>query len=442
MNRTRREFIKKAAAASAGISFSAPFINARGWPLSDEVVVSIIGTNGRGEFLSRAFATVPGVKVKHICDVDSRAVAKGIKSVNSVTGKDPKGIKDIRKLLEDKDIDGVVIATPDHWHAPGAIMACDAGKHVYLEKPCCHNPQEGEWLIEATRKSKRLVQMGNQRRSHPIYIKAVQELHDGVIGNVYFAKGWYANNRASIGIGKPALVPDYLDYDLWQGPAPRKEYKDNVIHYNWHWFWDWGTAETCNNGTHEIDVMRWGMGVKYPKRVTSAGGRYHFNDDWQMPDTQVLTFEFEDNKTFIWEGRNCNGLSEDGEGRGVIFYGDQGAMKILGSRYVILDNRNKVIREERENSQEDANMVNTVGPGMRFDLPHIVNFVDAIRGKSNLTSEIGDGFTSTLYPLLGNIAHRSGSILHIDQNNGHILNNPEAMKYWAREYEPGWKPSF
>ena len=436
----RRTFIKNTALTTAGLGLTAPYIRSWAGPASDEVSVAIMGCNGRGDFLAGAFTHVKGVKVKYICDVDTRALEKGINTVNKEAGYKPKGFGDIRKMLEQKDFDALVVATPDHWHTPAAIMGCEAGKHVYVEKPCCHNPGEGEWLVKAARKYNKHVQMGDQRRSHPLYLKAIKELHDGMIGRVYFARAWYANNRGPIGNGKQTAVPDWLNYELWQGPAPRRPYQDNLIHYNWHWFWHWGTSETCNNGTHEIDVMRWGLQEEFPVKVTSSGGRYRYNDDWQTPDTQVLAFDFNDKKSMMWEGRSCNGLNEEDDGRGVIFYGENGSMKLLNTRYLVYDADSKLIKEEKEKSDQPTDVVNTVGPGLQFDIHHLANFIETIRGNQKLNSEIAVGYTSTVYPLLGNIAYRTQHELTIDPSNGHILNDPEAMKYWDREYEPGWTP--
>jgi predicted dehydrogenase len=436
----RRSFIRKSALVTAGLGLSVPYIRTIAGSASDEIGIGVMGVNGRGNFLAGAFTSVPGVKVKFICDVDSRALEKTINSVNQAAGYKPKGFSDIRKMLEEKDLDALVVAAPDHWHAPAAIMGCAAGKNVYVEKPCCHNPAEGELLVQAARKYNKLVQMGNQRRSHPIYINAIKELHDGIIGRVYFARGWYANNRASIGTGKQAPVPEWLNYDLWQGPAPRKDYQDNLIHYNWHWFWHWGTSETCNNGTHEIDVMRWGLNEGYPVKVTSSGGRFRYKDDWQTPDTQVLTFDFDDNKSMVWEGRSCNNLNEEDEGRGVIFFGESGSMKLLNTRYSVLDNNNKLVKEESEKTDTSNDLINKVGPGLRFDLPHLRNFAESIRGMASLNSEIAEGYMSTMLPLYGNIANRVGRNLNIDPGSGKILDDAEAMKFWGREYEPGWEP--
>jgi predicted dehydrogenase len=240
-----------------------------------------------------------------------------------VAGEKPKGVKDLRRVLDDPDIDAVSIAMPDHWHAPAAILACAAGKHVYVEKPGSHNGEESEWIVAAARKYKRQVQMGNQRRSWPWVQEAIKALHDGEIGQLYFARAWYTNHRASIGRGKPTPVPEWLDYSLWQGPAPERPFQDNVIHYNWHWFWNWGTGELGNNGVHAIDLARWGLGVDLPRRITCGGNRYHFQDDWETPDLYVATFDFGD-KGIVWEGQSCDPRGFEGEGFGVNFYGEKG----------------------------------------------------------------------------------------------------------------------
>lgn len=434
----RRDFIKKTALAGAGL-FTLPNIYAfRGSP-NEKVVIGTMGTNSRGFAVAKMFAQLPNVEIGFVCDVDSKVIDKTVAEIERMTGKKPKGYTDVRKMLEEKDMDAMMVATPDHWHAPATMLAVKAGKHVYVEKPCSHNPAEGEMLVKTTDKYGKLIQMGSQRRAFPKVIEAIKELHDGIIGKVYFAKGWYVNARKPIGYGKPAIIPSNLDFDLWQGPAPRRNYQDNLVHYNWHWFWHWGTGEALNNGTHELDVIRWGMQLDYPTRVSSFGGRFAYTDDWQTPDTQTISFEFPDNKMVHWEGRSCNGFNNEGVGRGVIFYGEKGTMVIPGSDdYKVYDLENKLIKDVKTDLQE-ATRTNTMGMGEKLDSIIIANFVESIRGKSKLVAPIMEGHKSTLLPQLGNIAYRTGRILNCDPTNGHILNDKQAMKLWKRTYEKGWE---
>jgi predicted dehydrogenase len=442
-NDSRREFIKKAVAGTVGLTAGVNVLSSSARSYSSVsgsnklVKVAIVGCNGRGSSMAATFASQPDTEVKYICDVDEKALQKGIKAVQKVTGKEPVAIKDFRKVLDDKELDALYIATPDHWHAPAAIICCSAGKHVYVEKPLSHNPHEGELLVKAAEKSGRVVQMGSQRRSWPTLTQGLKELKDGVIGKVYMAKGWYVNTRGPIGIGKVIPVPSNLDYDLWQGPAPRKPYKDNLIHYNWHWFWHWGTGEALNNGTHEIDVIRWGLGLDYPAKVNSVGGRYHFKDDWETPDTQLITYEFP-GVTVEWEGRSCNGRLVDERSRGVIFYGENGAMHTGDNSYIIYDNKNKLVKDIKSDIVVTDGQ-NTTSPGEALDALHVSNFLNNIRKGQKPFADALNGHKSTLWVQLGNIAQRVGHTLEIDTVNGHIKGDSEAMKLWKREYEKGWE---
>ncbi len=444
MKNSRRDFIRKTLVGGAAVSAGGvlPGFSARSYAsilgANDRIVVGVMGVHSRGLALAGNFARQENCEVASVSDVDRRAAEKCVASVEKIQNKRPRAVPDFRKALEDKRLDAMVIATPDHWHAPAAILACQAGKHVYLEKPASHNPQEGEMVVAAARKYDRKVQMGDQRRSFPNVITAIRKLHEGVIGRAYFAKGWYANNRPSIGHGKVVPVPDWLDYDLWQGPAPRRPYKDNVIHYNWHWFWNWGTGEALNNGTHMVDLMRWGLQVDYAERVTSAGGRYRYRDDWETPDTQVITMEFPDNTFMEWEGRSCNGRTIEGSSAGVIFYGEKGSLLIDGNAYKIFDLENHIVEDVKNDVVVDPR--NRVNPSQVLDALHIQNFFDGIRKGEKLNADILGGHKSTLLCQLGNIAYRSGDVLHIDPENGHILGDEKAMAYWSREYEPGWEP--
>lgn len=437
----RRSFLEKSTHAGLGLTLASafPFVAKGASGANGRLRAAVIGLNGRGRTHVKCLTSLPNVEVAYLCDVDDRAIDKGIKEAAKKQPAQPKGVKDFRRILEDRTVDAVTIATPDHWHAPMAILALAAGKHVYVEKPCSHNPREGELLLAAVKKHGRLVQMGNQRRSIPVLQKLIKEIHDGLIGKTYFARGWYANGRGPIGRGTVTAVPGWLDYDLWQGPAPRKPYRSNLIHYNWHWFWHWGTAETLNNGTHEMDVARWALGVDNPTKVTSVGGRYHFQDDWETPDTQMVGWDFPGGKSMSWEGRSCNKFTVDGRARGVMVYGANGSALIDGAEYVIYDKQNKIVREAKDQEAVDSTDP-TSSTGAGTDTTHVKNFVDAIRTGSPLSAPIVEANVSVNLLHLANIAGRVGRSLQCDPADARILNDPEAMKLWGREYEPGWEP--
>jgi predicted dehydrogenase len=263
---TRREFLDTLAVGAAGLAINA---TAKSYGQivgsNDRLNFAVIGLNGRAyAHLSSLKANKDAARISHVCDVDSVILKKFADSVEHELGYAPATDKDFRNILQLKEVDAITIATPDHWHAPMAIAGLEAGKHVYVEKPCSHNPAEGAMLVQAQQKYQKVAQMGIQQRSSPHTIQIVDKIHNGLIGRPYFAKCWYSNVRKSIGTGKEVAVPPQLDWDLWQGPAPRRPYKDNIHPYNWHWFRNWGTGEALNNGTHEVDICRWALGVDYP----------------------------------------------------------------------------------------------------------------------------------------------------------------------------------
>jgi len=437
--KTRREFLQTTAAGVAGATVISALSASRVLGANDRVRVAMMGTHSRGFALTQEFAKSKNAEVVYICDVDSRVVQKTVAEAAKIQGKKPKGVTDFRKALDDKSIDALVIAAPDHWHTPAAILGLKAGKHIYVEKPCGHNPREGEMLVKAQKKYNRVVQMGNQQRSSLHTIEAIKLLKEGFIGRPYLGKAFYANTRGSIGHGKVAPVPDWLNYELWQGPAPRVDYRDNVIHYNWHWFWRWGTGEACNNGTHEIDVCRWALDVDYPIRVTSTGGRYHYDDDWEFYDTQVIGFDFEGRKSIVWEGRSCNGRPIEGRGRGAAIYCENGTLVVDRNGYVFYDKENKEIKSFT--LKESNATLDTTGAGGSLNGLHIANFLDAIRIGTEQHSPIPEGHKSVLLCHLGNIAQKVGRSLQCDPRNGRIVDDREAMKLWSRDYEPGWEPT-
>ena len=432
---TRRDFLKSSAIAAVGASTFTAASYSRILGANDRVNFAIIGVRGRGREHANSIVACKNTSITHICDVDERFIETGSELVKELTGKKPKAFRDIRKLLESKKIDAITIATPEHWHAHMTVMGLEAGKHVYVEKPPCHNPAEADLIVAAQEKYGLQVQMGNQQRSSYHTIEAMKRIHDGEIGDVYMGKAWYSNNRGSIGVGKEVPVPDYLDWELWQGPAPRRVYKDNYHPYNWHWFWHYGTGETLNNGTHEVDLCVWALKAGYPKKVTASGGRYHFADDWQFYDTLVTSYEYDD-KMITWEGRSCNNMQFFNRGRGATIHGTKGTLLIDRNGYEIYDNDMKktFVYEKKE-----KDVTTGLGGGGPMTDEHFQNFINAIQGKDNLHSPIKEGVVAVKMLLLSNIAWKYGRVLNLDQKTGKILDDPEAMSLWQRDYEPGWE---
>lgn len=443
---TRRQFIKTAALGTSVLSlggvlpgFSASsYMNIIG--ANERIRMAGIGVNARGNALAKGFANEKnnGCILTDICDVDSRAIEKCIQTVQGITGKQPRGHEDIRKMLESDNFDAVFIATPDHWHAPAALMAMKAGKHVYLEKPTSHNPDENRILMEAEKKYKKIIQVGNQRRSWPNVAHAIKELHEGIIGEIHYGRSWYFNKRPSMGIGKTSVVPSWLNWDLWQGPAPRRLYNDNIVHYNWHWIWHWGTGEALNNGMHFVDLLRWGMKLGYPVSVNSSGGRYHYRDDWETPDTQLVNFTFANGKIMTWESQSCIKSEIASYASGVTFYGEKGSLTIGGgNEYKVFDLDNKLVKNvDSKMIFEEGNLIN---PTQSLDAYHFQNFFNAIRKGEKLNSQLSEACKSTQLVQLANISHRVGRSLSIHDVNGTILNDREASRFWKRDYQKGWE---
>lgn len=420
----RRRFIRQSGVA--GIAAWSGGLYSRAAPRpAKKVLVGVMGTNSRGIAHVRGFLSQPDVEVSYICDVDDRAIEKGIRAAGDRQSARPKGVRDFRRILDDPAVDVLAIAAPNHWHAPATILACAAGKHVYVEKPGSHNPREGELMVAAAQKHKRVVQMGIQRRSWPWMMEAVAKLKEGEIGRVTFARCWYNNSRPSIGRGRETPVPQWLDYDLWQGPAPQRPYKDNLVHYNWHWMWHWGNGELGNNGIHALDVARWGLDVDCPIRVTCGGGRYQFDDDQETPDIYVTSFDF-GAKGAVWESHSHHPRGFEGAGFGIAFYGDRGSLVIAGRGYRIYDPQGKLLGEYDERGGDSG---------------HFANFLDAIRDGNRLNADIAEGQKSTLLCHLGNIAYRTGGAIHLDAPTRKPAGDKEAaLALWGREYRAGWQP--
>jgi predicted dehydrogenase len=435
---TRREFLDALAVGAATLAVGT---TARSYSQilgsNDRLNFAVIGLNGRAyAHLAALKANKSAARISHVCDVDENILRKFADRVQQEMGESAATDKDFRRILEQKDVDAITIATPDHWHAPMAIAALQSGKHVYVEKPCSHNPAEGEMLVRAQQKYQKLVQMGTQQRSSPHTIEIVEKIHAGIIGRPYFAKAWYSNERKSIGTGKDAAVPPQLDWDLWQGPAPRRPYRDNVQPYNWHWFRIYGTGETLNNGTHEVDVCRWALGVDYPERVSSSGGRYQFEDDWQFYDTLVTSFAYQD-KMISWEGKSCQGMKYYGRDRGSTIMGTTGTVLVDRGGYEIYDLQGKKTSEFRSGSATSSS--DLVGRDSMTDA-HFANFISGIRNGEKLNAPVSVGNISVTMLQISNIAWEVNRELRLDTKDGRIQGDPDAMKMWGREYENGWAP--
>jgi predicted dehydrogenase len=435
MSQSRRDFLKTLAIGTAGVAAG---ISAKSYAripgANDRVNFAVIGLHGRGYAHLESIRANENTSLTHVCDVDGRELEKFSGVVEQKFHQAPVKVKDFRKLLEVKEIDVITIATPEHWHAPMAIMGLQAGKHVYVEKPCSHNPYEGAALVRAQKKYNRLVQMGNQQRSSPHTIQIMQKIHDGLIGRPYFGRAWYSNTRKSIGVGKVVPVPAELDWDLWQGPAPRRPYKDNVHPYNWHWFWHWGTGETLNNGTHEVDLCRWALGVGYPGRVSASGGRYHFQDDWEFYDTLTATFEY-DNSMISWEGLSCEGKLTYGRSRGALICGTKGSVLVDRDGYELFG------LDDKQIDRFTVGQTSTSKDLMSIDAmtdDHFRNLIAAIRDGEKLHSPIDEGNISVTTLQLANIAWKLKRTLHLDQD-GSVMDDKEAQGLCRREYEKGWE---
>ncbi|MGA2251117.1 Gfo/Idh/MocA family protein [Terracidiphilus sp.] len=436
---TRREFLDTLATGAAGLAVSS---TARSYSqilgANDRLNFAVIGLNGRaGAHLSSLKANKDAARIAYVCDVDTNTLAKFAADATREMGEAPKTERDFRNILALKEVDAITIAVPDHWHAPMAILGLKAGKNVYVEKPCGHNPAEGVLLVAAQKKYGKVAQMGNQQRSSPHTIEIVEKIHNGLIGKTYLARAWYVNVRKSIGVGKEAPVPAQLDWDLWQGPAPRQAYRDNVQPYNWHWFRTWGTGETLNNGTHEVDVCRWALDVDLPESISASGGRYHFKDDWQFYDTLVTSFNYP-GKMITWEGACCNGMRIYGRDRGSVIMGTTGSVIVDRDGYEVYDLKGKKTGEFHA-AKDQTSSTDTVGRDSMTDA-HFANFIAAIRKGEKLHSPVAEGNVAVTMLQLSNVAWELNRVLELDPVDGKVRHDAEAMKSWSRAYEPGWEP--
>jgi predicted dehydrogenase len=387
---------------------------------SDRVRLAIIGLGGRGNDHLNLFSSIPNTEVATLVEPDGNRAEKAAGVLFQKTGKRAKIESDMRRVFEDKSIDAVTIATCNHWHALSAIWACQAGKDVYVEKPVSHNLFEGQKLVEAVHKYNRMGQGGTQRRSYPRFRRAIELIHAGTIGEIYLGKWTFPGNRDSIGFKPIEKPPSWLNWDLWLGPAPEQPYHGNLVHYNWHWFWDFGNGELGNNGIHLVDITRWGMKKGLPVKVHSSGGRFGYKDQAQTPNTQTTTWQYDDGSAIVGEIRGLytsEPMSWD-------FFGSKGHMHVFDDgRFEITIGRNKKpeVIEQLPPDKDDT---------------HYSNFTGAVRSRKRETlhAEIYETHISTALCHLGNIAYRLGRELKFDPAKEKFVGDAEADKLLTRVY--------
>ena len=389
---------------------------------NDRVRVCVIGVNGRGKDHVKGFMNLPDAEVAMLCDVDRQLLDKRASEFQNAYSRPVKTETDLRRVFDNKEIDAVSIAMPNHWHALAAIWACQAGKDVYVEKPGTHNVFEGRKLIEAARKYNRIVQHGVQLRSSEAIREAVDLLRKGVIGDVYMARGLVFRWRPSIGKKSPEAPPDYLDWNLWQGPAQERQFSRRYVHYNWHWHWDYGNGDVGNQGIHETDMCLWGLGVDtLPSKVAAMGGKFLWDDDKETPEVVTTLYHYPEQKKLIqFEVRHWCTNREDGAGVGNIFYGREGYMVIKG-----YDTFEVYLGEKREK-----------GPARKAGGDHYANFVKAVRSRntSDQHGPVETAHLSSALAHLGNIAYRLDRVLHFDPKAERFKSDEQANAMLARKY--------
>lgn len=418
---SRRKFIKTAATGSLAVLGMPTLIPAHAFGANDRVRVAVIGVNGRGTDHIAGFSKLPNVEVVTLCDVDKNILAKRAGEFETKYGRKVQTMEDLRQVYDDKNIDAVSIATPNHWHSLAAIWACQAGKDVYVEKPGSHNLREGRKMVEAAAKYKRIVQHGVQLRSSTAIQEAIKHLRDGLIGKVYMARGVVYKWRPDIGNMGNSPVPDGLNWDAWQGPAPARSFSKNYVHYNWHWFWDYGNGDIGNQGIHETDLCMWGLDVGLPEEITSAGGKFLWKDCRETPETLTSVYKYpKEGKVIQFEVRPWMTNKEDGVEIGNIFYGDKGYMVVNG-----YSDYKTFLGKER-----------APGPAGNAGGDHYLNFIEAVRArdKSKLNGPVETAHLSSGIAHLGNIAYRLGRTLKFDPKKEEFLSDSEANAMLTRKY--------
>ncbi len=417
-NITRRDFVKSSIVG--GLTLAAPFSRVRG--ANDDLRVAVAGIRGRGGGLMEEFHDVAGVRVVAFCDVDEKVLDSRVKWFKEREEKVDAYI-DYRKMLEDKSINIVAVATPDHWHVPLAAWSVVAGNDVYVEKPLSHTISEGRLLVNLARKHNRIVQHGTQARSSRGIKDAIEYMKSGELGKIRMAKAINSQRRGEIGREPDSPTPPHVHYDLWLGPAPKRPFNVNRFHYKWHWWWDYGTGDTGNDGIHQIDIARWGLGVELPKAVTCSGGQLWYDDDHETPDTQIATFEYED-VYLMYEMRLWTPYPHEGHDNGNIFYGDNGKVSVGRRGWQV------TFKDGKE------------GPGGgRGGGSHVENFIKAVRSRkiSDLNADVEVGHHSAALCHMANIAMRVGRRLKFDDRREKFIDDSGANAYLTKHYRKGYE---
>ncbi len=421
---SRRQFLGSSAKNAAGVMAAGMVSLAHasgGATPSERVRVAAIGVRNQGRSLAAHLGALPDVDVCILCDVDASLAPAALRAVAETQGRAPRWEADFRRVLDDREIDAVVIATPDHWHAPMTIRACQAGKDVYVEKPVSHNVREGVQMVAAARRYGRVVQSGLQQRSGSHFQSAIEFVRNGKLGVVHLAKAWTVHRRKPIGRKLDGTPPDGVDYDLWLGPAPARPFNANRFHYNWHWFWDYGTGELGNWGAHMLDVARWGLGVGLPSRISANGGRFHFDDDQETPDTLVVQYAYP-HATIVWEHRLWSTHGVEGRSAAAAFYGDAGTLVVDRGGWKVYDLPQTVASDTSEQA-----------------VAHLRNFIDCVKTRSRPAADIETGHLSSALCHLGNIAYRVGREVTFHPETTAFSHDRQANLLLSRDYRSPWE---
>ncbi|WP_373516670.1 Gfo/Idh/MocA family protein [Pricia sp.] len=440
MKASRRSFIKKTAVAGSGIIAAPTIISASVFGANDRINAAVLGIHGRGKNHISSLMELENVRVATLCDPDMNLLKEGQTAFNEKYGTKVKLEQDLRRVFEDKDIDVVSIASPNHWHALSVIWACQAGKDVYVEKPGSHNIWEGRKMVEAAEKYDRIVQHGVQLRSSPAVNEAIGLLRDGYIGRVYMARGLVFRWRESIGDAGTSPVPEGIDYDLWTGPAEKRPFSRNLVHYNWHWHWPYGNGDVGNQGIHETDLCMWGLDVGLPTKITSMGGKYLWDDAKETPEVLTSTYNYpEENKIIQFEVRPWCTNTEQDVTVGNIFYGEKGILVVDGyDKYKTYMGQDRTPGQSGDDGGEAASGMDRGAGGTTG---HFANFIEAVRkhDKSILNGPVETAHLSSGLAHLGNIAYRTGRVLEFDPKAEKFVNDPEADTYLTRDYREGFE---